>query len=210
MVTWAARCRAAALWATYTRRSWLRQVLLAAPAVAVSLPPFWVGLVLVQVVCFQWGLLPAIGDGGVRGLLLPALTLALPCAAMLAQVLARGLVQALDEPYIRTAHAKGVTAVRIHLHHALPRASLPALALTGVLAGNTLASATVVETVFSRPGVGRLVVSAVHYQDMPVVQGVVLLGSTVFVLGSLLVDLLHHLIDRRLTTTSYGWAARRG
>ncbi|WP_175324655.1 ABC transporter permease [Frankia sp. Cppng1_Ct_nod] len=187
-----------AVWGTYTRRWWLRQMLLALPAVGVCLPSFFVGLVLLQVVSFRWGLLPAVGDHGVRSLLLPAVTLALPCGALIAQVLARSLTTALGEPYIGTARAKGAGPARIHLRHALRNAGLPAMTLAGVLAGNTVASAVVVETVFSRPGIGRIIVAAVRYQDIPVVQGVVLLGAVTFVVINLAVDLLYPLLDPRI------------
>ncbi|MGE7385265.1 ABC transporter permease [Streptomyces sp. NPDC004126] len=192
---------AAALGATYTRRTWLRRTLSALPAGGAALPPFLVGLVLLHVVSFRWGLIPAFGDGGIAVLVLPAVTLALPCAALVAQVLAGDLERALGEPYTRTARAKGVSRVRVHLRHALPEALPPALALAGTLAGNTVASATVVETVFSRPGVGRLLTGAVHQQDIPVVQGVVLVGAVVFVAAGLLVDVLGPLLDPRACGT---------
>ncbi len=189
-----------AVWGTYTRRRWLRQTLLAVPVLGVCLPSFLVGLVLIQMVSFWWGLLPAVGDHGVRTLLLPAVTLALPCAALITQVLARSLTTALGEPYLETARAKGAGPARVHLRHALRNAGMPAVTLAGVLAGNMMASAIVVETVFSRPGIGRIVVAAVRYQDIPVVQGVVLLGALTFVAVNLVVDLLYPLLDPRVVT----------
>jgi peptide/nickel transport system permease protein len=183
---------------TYTRRPWLRQALLATPVLGVCVPPFLVGLVLLQVLSFQWRLFPAIGDHGVRGLVLPVLTLALPCAAQLSQVLARSMTTARSEPYLTAVRAKGAGPLRIHLRHTLREAVPPALALAGVLAGNMVASAIVVETVFSRPGIGRLAVAAVRYQDIPVVQGVVLLGALTFTLVNIVVDLLHLLLDPRV------------
>jgi peptide/nickel transport system permease protein len=189
-----------ALASTYTRSRWLGQLLGAAPTLGVSLPTFWVGLMLVQVVSFRWRLLPAFGNDGVRGLVLPALTLALPTAAVIAQVLARSLRATLGEPYVETARAKGAGRARVHLRHALRNACLPALTVVGVLLGNLLAGSVVVETVFGRAGVGRITVTAVGYQDIPVVQGVVLLGATVFVLANLAVDLVYPLLDPRIAT----------
>jgi peptide/nickel transport system permease protein len=189
---------AVALAATYTRRRWLRQVLLSLPGLGVAVPTFWVGLVLVQVLSFQLGLFPAFGNEGAASLVLPALTLAIPTGALVAQVLAKSLVTTLDEPYVQTARAKGVGRVGIHLSHALRNASLPALTVVGLLAGQLLASAVVVETVFSRDGLGRVTAAAVGNQDLPLVQGVVVLGALVFVLVNVVVDLVYPLLDRRI------------
>ncbi|MFE3197743.1 ABC transporter permease [Embleya sp. NPDC059237] len=193
---------AVALAATFTRVRALRQVLLSLPAIGISMPGFWVGLLLVQVVSFQWGLLPAMGNEGFESLVLPAITMALPAGAMIAQVLAKSLSTALAEPYVETARAKGAGRVRIHLRHALRNASLPALTLAAVVAGNLLMESVVVETVFSRAGVGRLTAAAVDTQDLAVVQGVVLLAAAVFVVVALVVDLLYPLLDPRVGRTA--------
>ncbi len=198
---------AAALAATYATRPWLRQLLLSSPPVVVSVPAFWVGLMLIQLLSFRVRVFPAFGDDGWRGLVLPALTLALPTAALIAQVLARSLTTALGEPYVRTARAKGAGPARVHLRHALRNASLPALAVAGLLAGGLLANSVLIETVFSRNGLGRVVVSAVTNQDMPVVQGVVVLSACVFVAVNLLVDLLSPLVDPRIVLTGPGGGA---
>ncbi|MEU0932797.1 MULTISPECIES: ABC transporter permease [unclassified Embleya] len=190
-----------ALAATFTRLRALRQVLLSLPAIGISMPGFWVGLLLVQVVSFQWGLLPAMGNEGWESLVLPALTLALPAGAMIAQVLAKSMTTALAEPYVETARAKGAGRVRIHLRHALRNASLPALTLAAVVSGNVLVESVVVETVFSRAGIGRLTAAAVDTQDVAVVQGVVLLAALVFVVVALAVDLLYPVLDPRVGRT---------
>ncbi|MFF7243102.1 ABC transporter permease [Embleya sp. NPDC008237] len=190
-----------ALAATFTRLRALRQVLLSLPAIGISMPGFWVGLLLVQVVSFQWGLLPAMGNEGVRSLVLPAITLALPAGALIAQVLAKSMTTALAEPYVETARAKGAGRVRIHLRHALRNASLPAITLAAVVSGNLLVESVVVETVFSRAGIGRLTAVAVDNQDVAMVQGVVLLAALVFVLVALAVDLLYPVLDPRVGRT---------
>lgn len=184
--------------ATSTRQRWLRQLLLSLPPLGVSVPTFWVGLMLVQLLSFQVHVFPAFGNQGFRGLVLPALTLAVPTGAVLSQVLAKSLLTALDEQYVQTARAKGAGPARIHLRHALRNASLPALTITGVLLGNLLASAVVVETVFSRNGLGRTTATAVGAQDLPVVQAVVVLGSVVFVVTNLVIDLVYPLLDPRI------------
>ncbi|WP_406294323.1 ABC transporter permease [Embleya sp. NBC_00888] len=190
-----------ALAATFTPLRALRQVLLSLPAIGISMPGFWVGLLLVQVVSFQWGLLPALGNDGFESLVLPAITLALPAGAMVAQVLAKSMTTALEEPYVQTARAKGAGRLRIHLRHALRNASLPALTLAAVVTGNVLVESVVVETVFSRAGVGRLTAAAVDTQDLAMVQGVVLLAAVVFVTVALVVDLLYPVLDPRVGRT---------
>nr|WP_243653585.1 ABC transporter permease [Pseudonocardia endophytica] len=195
---------AVALVATYTRVRWLSQALMALPSLAVSLPVFWVGLMLVQLFSFRLGWLPSVGARGPESLVLPAITLGLPMGALVAQVLAKSMVQALDEPYVTTARAKGVGPAAVHLRHALGNAAIPALTVLGYVAGNLLAGTVVVETVFTRPGLGRLTVSSVGVQDIPVVQGVVLFAALVFVLVNLLVDLVYPLLDPRVAVSTGG------
>ncbi|MBL7498125.1 ABC transporter permease [Frankia sp. CNm7] len=190
---------ALALAATYTRRRWPRQVLLSLPSLGVSLPSFWVGLMLVELLSFRARIFPAFGDDGVRGLVLPAMTLAVPTAAMIAQVLATSLLTALDEPYIQTARGKGASRARLQLWHALPNACLSTLTVAGLLVGQLLASSVVIETVFSRDGIGRITADAVTVQDIPVVQGVVVFSAVVVVITNLLIDLVYPLLDRRIT-----------
>lgn len=193
---------AVAIGSTYTSSRPLARLLGALPPLGVSMPTFWVGLILIQIVSFQWGLLPALGDTSLAGLVLPAITLSLPGAAVIAQVLGSGLAGQLTQPYVGTARAKGASRTRIHFGHALRNAVIPTLTLAGVLAGELLAGAIIVETVFSRPGVGRITASAVGAQDLPLVQGIVLLAAVVFVLANLIVDLLYPLIDPRVDLRS--------
>lgn len=191
---------AVALVATYTRSRWLRQVLMGLPSLAVSLPVFWVGLMLVQLFSFRLGLLPSVGARGPEALVLPAITLGLPSGALIAQVLAKSMSQALDEAYVTTARAKGVGEAGVHLRHALGNAVIPALTVFGYVVGNLLAGSVVVETVFTRPGLGRLTVSSVGVQDIPVVQGIVVFAALVFVLVNLVVDLVYPVLDPRIAT----------
>ncbi|MER7436717.1 ABC transporter permease [Pseudonocardia alni] len=193
---------AVALAATWARSPWLRQVLSSLPSLAVSLPVFWVGLMLVQLFSFTLGWLPSVGDRGPDSLILPAVTLGLPTGALVAQVLAKSLTQALDSPYVTTARAKGVGAAAVHLRHALGNAAIPALTVLGYVVGNLLAGSVVVETVFTRPGLGRLTVASVGAQDIPVVQGIVLFAALAFVVVNLLVDLAYPLLDPRVAVAS--------
>ncbi|MFD3838536.1 ABC transporter permease [Streptomyces sp. NPDC058642] len=188
--------------ATYTSRRWLRQLLLSLPPLGVSVPTFWVGLLLVEAFSFRLRWFPAFGNDGLRGLVLPALTLAIPTGAQVAQVLAKSLLTALDQAYVETARAKGAGRWRVHLRHALRNASLPALTVVGLLVGQLIAGSVVVETVFSRDGLGRVTAAAVTSQDIPLVQGVVVFGALIFVATNLLVDLVYPLLDPRIVVAS--------
>lgn len=187
-----------ALAATFTRSPRLSSFLLGLPPLGVAVPSFWLGLVLIQALSFQLPLFPALGDKGVASLVLPAITLAVPTSAAIAQLLAKSLATTLDEPYIDTAWAKGVGRVRVHLAHALRNAALPALTVTGLVVGQLLSGTVVTETVFSRPGIGRVTAQAVQQQDVPVVQGIVLFAAAFFVVTTLAVDLIYPLLDPRI------------
>jgi peptide/nickel transport system permease protein len=183
---------------TYTRAQWLRSALQALPPLGVAIPTFWVGLMLLQVFSFNLRLFPAFGDKGFSSVVLPAITLALPTGAVIAQVLASSMGTTWRQPFVETAQAKGASRIRVVLHHVVRLASIPALTIAGVLVGNLLAGAVVVETVFSRAGVGRLTQTSVMAQDIPVVLGIVVLSTLVFVSVNLIVDLLYPLIDPRI------------
>lgn len=184
--------------ATYTRIGWLRTALFSLPPLGVAVPTFWVGLLLLQVFSFRLKLFPAFGDQGFSHLVLPAITLALPTGAVIAQVLAASLQSTGRQPFIEAARAKGASRWRIQTRHALRLSSIPAFTIAGVLVGNLLAGSVVVETVFSRAGLGRLTQTSVMAQDIPVVQGIVVFTSLVFVLVNLAVDVLYPLIDPRI------------
>jgi peptide/nickel transport system permease protein len=191
-----------AVLATYTSQRWLRQLLLSLPPLGVSVPTFWTGLLLVESFSFRLHWFPAFGNDGLRGLVLPAVTLAIPTGAQVAQVLAKSLLTALDQAYVETARAKGAGRWRVHLRHALRNASLPALTVVGLLVGQLIAGSVVVETVFSRDGLGRVTAAAVTAQDIPLVQGVVVFGALIFVVTNLIVDLVYPLLDPRIVVAS--------
>lgn len=188
-----------AIASTYPRSRKLREILSSLPPLGISLPVFWVGLMLVQFFSFEWRLLPAMGNDGFSSLILPAVTLALPTSAAIAQLLSRSLRQTLTEPYIETARAKGAGRARVHFRHAFRNASIPALTVVGVMVGSLISGTVVTETVFSRTGLGRLTVSSVNTQDIPVVMGIVVFSALIYVVVSLAVDLLYPLIDPRIS-----------
>ena len=187
--------------AVYAQWRPVKALLTRLPAVGVSVPTFWVGLLLIQVFCFWMRWFPSTGDVGLRSFVLPAITMALPAGAVLAQVLTRSLEQTLREPYIATARATGLSRAAIQFRHAFRNAALPALTILGLLIGYALTNAVIAETVFSLPGVGRLAQQAVLAQDVPVVQGIVLFAAAAFVAMNLIVDLLYPLLDPRIAYT---------
>ncbi len=193
---------AIAFFATYTRKRWLANLLFSLPPLGVAVPTFWVGLILLQLFSFRLHIFPAFGDKGFATVILPAITLAIPTGAVIAQVLTTSLQSTLRSPHVETAYAKGASRWRVQTRHALRLASIPAFTIAGVLVGTLLAGSVVVETVFSRAGVGRLTQTSVMAQDIPVVQGVVVFASLVFVLVNLAVDLFYPpLIDPRIIQT---------
>lgn len=192
---------AIALAATRTRARWLRGLLLGLPPLAVAVPSFWLGLLLIQLFSFQLALFPATGNGP-GSAVLPAVTLAVPTSALIAQLLAQGLDRELASPYADTARAKGAAPARVQLRHAFRNAALPALTIAGLVVGNLLAGSVVTETVFGRTGLGRTTADAVAAQDIPVVQGVVVFGALVFVIVNLVVDLVYPLLDPRIVTAT--------
>lgn len=168
------------------------------PAIGMSAPGFWVALLLIQLFAFQLHWFPSTGSEGIGSVVLPAVTLAIPAAAVIAQVLGRGLDHEWSQPYVQTALAKGLSTSAVQLRHALRNAALPAITILGLVIGNTVTNAVVVETVFSRQGVGQLAQQAVLAQDIPVVQAIVVLAAALFVTVNLVVDLIYPLLDPRV------------
>lgn len=187
-----------ALLASLSRVPWLRDALLGVPALAVSLPTFWVGLLLLQAFSFGLHWFPAMGNRGVPALVLPAVTLAIPTSAVIAQVLLRSMAQVQRQPFVEALRAKGLSWPRVVCVHVLHNALVPILSLSGVIVGSLLAGSVVTETVFSREGIGRLAQAAVSVQDIPMVQGVVVLAALIFVVVNLAVDALYPWLDPRL------------
>ncbi|OLS64215.1 ABC transporter permease [Pseudomonas putida] len=185
--------------AAYVRWQPLKTALSRLPALGFSVPVFWMGLLLIQIFAFGLGWFPATGSVGFDSLVLPAVTLAIPSAAVYAQVLQRGFQDVWREPYIVTAYAKGLSRAQVQARHGLRNAALPLLTLIGLQVGNTVSGAVLVETIFARNGVGRLVQEAVLRQDIPLVLAVVTVSAAAFVLVNLLVDLLYPILDPRIT-----------
>ncbi|GLZ40819.1 ABC transporter permease [Actinokineospora sp. NBRC 105648] len=179
------------------RRPWVRSLFSSVEALVVAVPPFWLGLLLLSVFSFSLHWFPAIGTSSLDGLVLPAIALAAHPIAVVTRVLRDGLLRVLDEPFVLSARARGVGETDLRARHVLRHAVLPVTALLGWITGSLIGGAVIIEIVFSRPGIGRLVLSAVQNKDMPLVIGVVLLAAAVFVVVNIAVDALAWLADPR-------------
>ena len=164
----------------------------------ISLPSFWLGLLLLDLFALNLRWFPVLGNTTFRGLVLPAITLGLPAAAVLARVTRAGLVEVLRQDYIRTARAKGLRRSRVVLRHALRNGLIVVLTIAGLQFGGLLAGSIIVESVFSRPGLGSLVVGAIVNSDYPVVQGVVLIFAVIYVLINTALDVLYGVVNPRI------------
>lgn len=176
----------------------LDSAVMAVVLVGQSTPAFFVGIVLILIFGVQLQWLPASGIGGFDHLILPAITLGLYSAAMIARLLRSSLIDVLGEDHIRTAKAKGLSPLQVLMGDALRNASLPVVTIVGLEIGSLLGGAILTEQVFSWPGVGRLTIEAITNRDYPLMQATVLFLAIVFVIVNLIVDLLYAVLDPRV------------
>jgi len=141
---------------------------------------------------------PVMGNDGWRSLVLPVITLSLPLAAILSQILRDGLEEALSQPFALTVRARGAGETRLRLRHGLRHAALAASTLTGTMLASVLSGSILTETVFGRAGIGKITLQAIASRDMPLVLGIVMLSALLFVIINLLVDAAYLLVDPRL------------
>ncbi|HET8680134.1 MAG TPA: ABC transporter permease [bacterium] len=163
-----------------------------------SMPTFWSGLLLILVFSLRLGWLPITESEGVRALILPAVTLAAPASAVLARITRSSVLEVLRQEYIRTARSKGLVEHAVVVRHALRNALIPVLTIIGLQFGGLLAGAVIVESVFARPGLGRLAVNAVLSRDFPMAQGIVLVVALIYVFVNLSVDVMYGFLDPRI------------
>lgn len=163
-----------------------------------SIPSFWLGLLLILLFAVELPWFDVVGGPSLKGLVLPAVTLALGTAGFNARFVRSSVLQALTYRHVITARAKGVTRGRVFRRHVLRNALLPMLTIVGLQLGQLLSGAVVVETVFSRPGIGRLLVQAILAKDYLTVQAVVLLIALIYAISNLAVDLLYPVVDPRV------------
>jgi ABC-type dipeptide/oligopeptide/nickel transport system permease component len=184
--------------AALAHRTWLDTAAMGIAILGVSMPVFYSSLLLLLFFSFTLGWLPATGEGGLDHLILPATALALVSSAVLARLVRSGMLGVLRQDYIVTARAKGLSRALVVRRHALRNALIPVITMLGLQLGALLGGAVVTETIFSRPGLGRLAVDAILNRDFPLVQGTVLVAAVVYVLVNLLVDIAYAAVDPRI------------
>lgn len=188
--------------AAYFRGRWIDRALSAFGMLAISLPAYWVGLVLILIFSVRLGLLPTGGNRLDWNLVLPAVTLALPQTGMLMRLTRGVFVEILDQDFIRSARTRGLSEARIVVRHALPNGGVTLLTFTALQLGHVLAGAVAVEVVFAWPGLGRLAVDALLDRDLPVVQATILLFAVTILVINLIADVLYIVIDPRIGSDS--------
>lgn len=166
--------------------------------VAVSVPSFWLGIVLMTIFSFGLRWVPAFSGDSPAGLILPVITLAVPLVGVITQILRERIEHQLHEPFVTTIRARGVSESRLRSGHLLRHASVPALTLSSIIFGSLLTGTVVIETLFARPGIGRVIVMALQDRDVPVVLGFVIFAALIFIIINTIVDLVLPLIDPRL------------
>jgi len=190
--------------AAVSRGTLLDRFVMAISVAGVSMPVFFIGLLLIQFVGFKWDLLPFTGRtgpiwaGGLPSLVLPALTLGSVLIGPIARITRTAVLEVLGADFVRTARAKGLPESVVIVHHALRNALIPVVTLIGLQAAFLLGGAVVTETMFSWPGVGRLAVGAIVSSDFPVAQGAIMILALAFLLINLLVDVLYVYLDPRV------------
>jgi peptide/nickel transport system permease protein len=178
--------------------TWLDTTVMAFAILGISMPVFYSSLLMIFLFSFTLGWLPATGQGGIERLIMPATALGLISSAVLARLVRSGMLGVLRQEYIVTAQAKGLARRVVVLRHALKNALIPTITMLGLQLGALLGGAVVTETIFSRPGVGRLAVDAILSRDFPLVQGTVLFAAVAYVLVNLIVDIAYAAVDPRI------------
>lgn len=176
-----------------------RAVASAVEIVAAAVPHFWLGSVLIMIFTTALGWLPPVSTGTLAGLVLPVLTLALPLAGFLAQVMRDSMLQAQQSAFALSARARGESETAVLLRHSLRHAALPGIALSGWALGSLLSGAVVVESIFARPGLGRALLASVTARDIPLVTGIALVSAAAYVIIMALSDLAERVADPRIS-----------
>ncbi len=183
-----------ALW----RSSWVDVAAMSFAIVGVSMPIFWLASMLIFVFAITLGWFPVTGAGGLNRLVLPALALGLISSATLARLVRSSVLEVLSQAYVTTARSKGLREVVILGRHVLKNAFIPVITVMGLQFGTLLSGAVITETVFARPGLGKLLVDAILIKDFPVIQAVILIVALIYVLMNLLVDVSYAFLDPRI------------
>jgi ABC-type dipeptide/oligopeptide/nickel transport system permease component len=184
--------------AAVSHGSWFDTGVMAFAMLGISMPVFYSSLLLLFLFSFTLNWFPATGQGGLERLVLPAVALGMTSAAVLARLVRSSMLEVLNQEYVTTARSKGLSANIVVVRHALKNALIPVVTMLGLQLGALLGGAVITETVFSRPGLGRLAVDAISSRDFPLVQGTVLFAAVVYVLVNIVVDVSYAVIDPRI------------
>lgn len=182
------------------RSNWVRSFVSGVEVVLAATPTFIIGFALLFIFSFTLQWFPIGGDNGLTALILPALTLALAVFGTLSQVFRNELEDVLEQPFILTARARGMRDLPVRVLHAVRHAAIPVMTLSGFVVASLLGGSVIVETLFSRQGIGALTLASVYNKDLPVIIGIVLLCAAVYVVVNLIIDLLYTLIDPKVVT----------
>jgi len=183
--------------AATSKRSGVDGLIMTFALLGVSMPAFWSGILLILLFGLKLGWLPIAGSGW-RALILPTITLAAPAAAVLARMTRSSMLDVLGQDFVRTARAKGLRDRIVVYRHVLRNALVPVITIVGIQFGALLGGAVIVESVFSRPGLGRYTITAIEQRDFPQIQGIVLFAAAIYVFVNLAVDLMYAVIDPRI------------
>ena len=185
--------------AAVKRGGWIDAATMTIAAAGVSIPSFWLGIMLLLVFALHLNWVPAVGrTGDWQLMILPSIALGFGAAATIARLVRSSLVESLQQDYVRTARAKGLRDRAVVVRHAMRNALIPVVTVIGLQFGNLLGGTVVIETVFGRPGIGRVAVQSILERDFPVIQGIVLVSALTYVLANFAVDLLYTWIDPRI------------
>jgi peptide/nickel transport system permease protein len=176
-------------------RSWIDHSSMVVAVIGVSMPSFWLGFLFIAFFSLRLGWFPATGQGGISRLVLPALALGIGASAVIARLVRSSMLEVMRQEYINVARAKGLRNRTVVYRHGLRNALIPVVTIVGLQFGQLLAGTVIIETVFSRQGLGRLTIDAILNKDYPVVQGTILFTAVGYVLVNLLVDILYAFID---------------
>ncbi|MBD1550408.1 ABC transporter permease [Pseudomonas typographi] len=184
---------------TAGRRSWISTLGSFVETMAAALPQFWLAIILVSVFAFGMHLFPPTGSNGIRTLILPSLALAIPLAGFIGQVTRESLEVVLEEPFVLSARARGLSDLAVRYRHALRHSVLPGISLSAWAIGSLVSGAVVAELIFSREGLGRQLFQAVQKQDMPLTVGITLVVSVGYIAANFLSDVIYRLVDPRIS-----------
>jgi peptide/nickel transport system permease protein len=184
------------------RGRWGERVLMPLVLAGQAMPAFWTGILLILVFSVTFHLLPSSGDNSASSLILPAITLAALSAATVARVTRGAVLEQLSRDYVRTARSKGAGTWRLIWRHLLRNVSVPVLTVLALETANLLGGSVVTEEIFAWPGIGQLTILSVDNRDFPVVQAIVILAATIYIVINLITDIVYGFIDPRIAVTS--------